>query len=194
VKATDDQHTVIDRYYEHSRVHSLARGVETASNRLGAAYDSSVLGRASERFAAITRQSWIFRWLTAEPDPEVIVVDLRETWTVGPIIVLLDWLAPHAARAWNGSLARTTAERTAAAFRAAPVKSSSALLLGVLFVQFALSWNSAGDATLAVLCLLTAFALVGLRVDWTLEELRASKVGRLAAALFVPPEPPEDET
>jgi hypothetical protein len=31
-------------------------------------------------------------WLTAEPDPDVIVVDLRETLTVGPIIVVVDWI------------------------------------------------------------------------------------------------------
>ena len=29
-------------------------------------------------------------WLSAEPDPDVVVVDLRETITVGPIIVALD--------------------------------------------------------------------------------------------------------
>jgi hypothetical protein len=32
----------------------------------------------------------IHRWLTAEPDPDVIVVDLRETVTVGPVILVLD--------------------------------------------------------------------------------------------------------
>lgn len=31
-------------------------------------------------------------WLTAETDPDVIVVDLRETLTVSPIIVVLDWI------------------------------------------------------------------------------------------------------
>jgi hypothetical protein len=30
------------------------------------------------------------RWLTAEPNPDVIVVDLRETVTVGPVILVLD--------------------------------------------------------------------------------------------------------
>jgi hypothetical protein len=31
-------------------------------------------------------------WLTAEPDPDVVVVDLRETLTVGPVIVVVDWI------------------------------------------------------------------------------------------------------
>jgi len=32
----------------------------------------------------------IRRWLTAEPEPDVIVIDLRETVTVGPIVLVLD--------------------------------------------------------------------------------------------------------
>jgi hypothetical protein len=37
--------------------------------------------------------------LTAEPEPDVIVIDLRETWTVGPFLRLLDklisWVLPY---------------------------------------------------------------------------------------------------
>jgi hypothetical protein len=32
------------------------------------------------------------QWLTTEPDPDVIVIDLRETVTVGPIVLALDRL------------------------------------------------------------------------------------------------------
>ncbi|WP_053949000.1 hypothetical protein [Halolamina sediminis] len=56
--------------------------------------NSSVVGAAkavSDRTATFVRNSWLYRWLTAEPEPEVIVIDLRETWTVGPFIKLLDW-------------------------------------------------------------------------------------------------------
>lgn len=49
------------------------------------------LVRATYWFATTSRNSWLYRWLTAEPEPEVIVIDLRETWTVGPVIDLLDW-------------------------------------------------------------------------------------------------------
>ena len=51
------------------------------------------------RASTLVRESYCYRWLTKEPDPEVIVIDLRETWTVGPIIALLDrfveWVAPY---------------------------------------------------------------------------------------------------
>lgn len=43
------------------------------------------------RAETFVRNSWLYGWLTAEPEPEVIVIDLRETWTVGPFITVLDW-------------------------------------------------------------------------------------------------------
>ncbi|MCU4800383.1 hypothetical protein OB920_08385 [Halobacteria archaeon HArc-gm2] len=184
---------MIGHYYEQSKVHSVVQRLGDAGTNLDDAYHRSVLGRSVDRLAEITRQSYLFRWLTAEPDPDVIVIDLRETWTVGPVIAVLDWFAPHAARSWDGSVVRTTTERTATAFRAAPVQLTSALLLGVLAIQFVLSWNSASDTTLAGLCFLAAFAIVGLRVDWTWDELVESKIGKLATALLVPPDLPEDE-
>lgn len=41
--------------------------------------------------AAFVRNSWLYNWLTAEPEPEVIVIDLRETYMIGPFIKLLGW-------------------------------------------------------------------------------------------------------
>jgi len=52
-----------------------------------------------DRVGTAVRNSYLYRWLTKEPEPEVIVIDLRETWTVGPILALLDrfveWIAPY---------------------------------------------------------------------------------------------------
>jgi hypothetical protein len=63
---------------------------------------SSVLAavrNAGGRVGTTVRNSSLYRWLTKEPEPEVIVIDLRETWTVGPIIAVLDrfieWIAPY---------------------------------------------------------------------------------------------------
>jgi hypothetical protein len=35
----------------------------------------------------------LYQWLTAEPEPEVIVIDLRDSYTVGPILAILDRIA-----------------------------------------------------------------------------------------------------
>jgi len=66
------------------------------------------LGSHASRFV---RESYCYRWLTKEPDPEVIVIDLRETITVGPFIALLDRLIPHVEHAWQHSRVGTVAER-----------------------------------------------------------------------------------
>lgn len=46
----------------------------------------------------------LWNWLIAEPEPEVIVIDLRETVTMGPVIVLLDWVVAWLSRRYQGSL------------------------------------------------------------------------------------------
>jgi len=49
------------------------------------------------------RNSTLYSWLTAEPDPDVVVIDLRETYTVGPFIMILDKLIPHIERGFANS-------------------------------------------------------------------------------------------
>lgn len=45
---------------------------------------------ATAHAGSALRNSLLYRWLTAEPEPAVVVIDLRETRTVGPFIALLD--------------------------------------------------------------------------------------------------------
>jgi hypothetical protein len=85
--------------------------------RLRAAIEDSRLGAVSEwlsgadasaddggsRFAALLTESWLYRWLTTEPEPAVIVIDLRETRTVGPVLALLDRLLEWATPYWRQS-------------------------------------------------------------------------------------------
>ena len=56
----------------------------------------SAVRRGGQWIADAATHSFLYRWLTKEP--EVIVIDLRETWTVGPFIALLDtfiaWMLP----------------------------------------------------------------------------------------------------
>ncbi|GGL68356.1 hypothetical protein [Halocalculus aciditolerans] len=63
----------------------------------------STLNRWASAVAAVTKQSALYQWLTAEPEPEVIVIDLRETYTVGPFIRLLDFVVEKLHPIWMGS-------------------------------------------------------------------------------------------
>ena len=46
--------------------------------------------RKSQRIVLGSR---LYRWLSEDPEPEVIVIDLRKTRTVGPVLRYLDWIA-----------------------------------------------------------------------------------------------------
>ena len=70
---------------------SLATQVERVSRVLENSRVVGTVESVAERTATFVRNSWLYGWLTAEPEPEVIVIDLRETWTVGPFIKILDW-------------------------------------------------------------------------------------------------------
>jgi hypothetical protein len=37
------------------------------------------------------RSSSFYGWLVTEPEPEIIVIDLRETRTIAPLIAVVDW-------------------------------------------------------------------------------------------------------
>jgi hypothetical protein len=59
--------------------------------------------QATERGAQWLTGSALYQWLTAEPEPEVIVIDLRETWTVGPLLELLDRIITRVLPYWYTS-------------------------------------------------------------------------------------------
>ncbi|WP_153952543.1 hypothetical protein [Halosegnis longus] len=49
------------------------------------------------------RDSRLYRWLSAEPDPTVVTIDLRETYTIGPILRLLERVVTPIAARWEQS-------------------------------------------------------------------------------------------
>lgn len=93
--------------------------IEAVGEKVSAISDGSQIvgvGRViGARASEFVRESYCYRWLTKEPEPEVIVIDLRETYAVGPFIALLDRLVPHIEDAWRhsavGSVARRVFER-----------------------------------------------------------------------------------
>ena len=89
----------------------IAQTIKTITNRLATATHTSTLSKDFRALARWTRHAFLYRWLTKEPEPDVIVIDLRETYTVGPFIALLDRMAPSVERTWHGSLAYRITER-----------------------------------------------------------------------------------
>ncbi|MDQ2072856.1 hypothetical protein ACODNH_04975 [Haloarcula sp. NS06] len=98
-----------------SPIEVVGEKVSTISDGSQIAGVGQVIGARASEFL---RESYCYRWLTKEPEPEVIVIDLRETYAVGLFIALLDRLVPHIEDAWRhstvGSVARRAFEQLAA--------------------------------------------------------------------------------
>lgn len=56
-----------------------------------------------ERISDYVRESYLYRWLTAEPETDVVTIDLRETNTVGPFIPLIDTCIDRVTPYWESS-------------------------------------------------------------------------------------------
>lgn len=74
-------------------VGSLDTGVQNSTSRA-----------IAHRIGMTWRASFVYSWLTAEPEPEVIVIDLRETVTIGPLLRLVAWLSSPFVRALEHSV------------------------------------------------------------------------------------------
>lgn len=75
---------------EISRDSVLLKVISRANTRLRIGYSTSRIHRGLVGLGQVTRSSYLYRWLTSEPEPEVIVIDLRETYTAGPVIAAID--------------------------------------------------------------------------------------------------------
>lgn len=175
-------------------------GDETAADGSGArgngraAVRGSRLGRLWQRTADAVRDSYLYRWLTAEPEPEVIVIELRETGTVGPFIRLLDATLERLIPALDDSRLGTAARAAVRRTLAAPVAVGG---LGVLAAGLALGLASVAGGTLGTtrLGLAAGLAVAGIvatreRRSWA--ALRETRPVELLVAALEPPEPPAD--
>lgn len=153
------------------------------------------LTRSWKRLRHWTVHSWLVRWLTAEPDPEVIVIDLRETVTVGPLIALFDWIIR-----WLGR--RFLTSRTARLFAAihrrlqvAPVRITSGVTLLAVsaYASYGAVAEPLGVLGWALLTTLFVLAFGGLFVDASWREVKQSRAGEWVAQAVAPPEPIDRE-
>lgn len=155
--------------------------------------ETSWIAAGGRWFANAIRHSALYRWLTAEPDPDVIVIDLRETWTVGPVIAVLDWLIARFEDAADGSrvvaLAAAGAERTLAA----PVRVGGLAVLAVAVPVGLAGIVSGGRTTLFLAAALLAVGTLGLFEDRSWAELRGTRPVELLVAALEPPEPPDSQ-
>jgi hypothetical protein len=166
----------------------------------GVADQTVTIARTSRLGATIrwgeraTRASWIYRWLTAEPEPDVVVIDLRETVVVGPILALLDLFLAPLARNWRSARTGTVADRLSERFVDRPVQVVSLVTLVALFANllFLFAFGTASRTALGVRLVAVSLALAGTRVRLSANELTETAVYELGSGLLSPPDPPDE--
>ena len=171
---------------------TMVRLLAGVSRRLEAAARRSRVATVGRTLRRYVTASWCYRWLTSEPDPDVIVIDLRETKTVGPIIARIDRLLASLQRGLPSSTAANGAAAVAAFVRDRPVVAGSLFVLPATAASFG-SFALGGALTTPLLLghlFVAGLAALGLRSDHDLEDLRETKTAQVLAAAFEPPEPP----
>jgi len=172
--------------------------------RLRAAIDNSVfvtrLRQLSTRVEATAQtsrtvftNSRLYRWFTAEPEPDVIVIDLRETVTIGPMLRLLDqfgaWVRPVIAHSRVGRSSR----RLRQALRARPIQVTSGFVATAALLTLAVlvMRGTHSSVSVGLVALVTAGALFGMRVTLSWAALTKTRGYQLVASVFAPPKPSE---
>jgi len=162
------------------------------ASRSGSRAVASARGGATRVLTAV-RGSVLYRWLTAEPEPDVIVIDLRETRTVGPVLRVLDRVVASVAAAAEGSRFVAAGRRVGDGVRDAPLRAAGLVAFAVGVVALVVGAGALGDPSAvrlgggAVLCVV---GVLGLRDDRDWETLRGTRPVELLRRAFEPPEPP----
>jgi len=158
-----------------------------------AATRDSALARGGRTLGRYVRHSVLYRWLTKEPEPDVVVIDLRETYAVGPFIALLDRVRPAVERSWRSAGVQRLSTGVTAAFRDAPVRAVSLAAAAAVLANTALVALDGSLSTAALPARVAALglALAGTRVTTPWETLKESRAVRLLQAALEPPAPPE---
>lgn len=169
---------------------------ETTGSESFSLIASSLLFAFFAQLAKWIEASWLYRWLTAEPDPDVIVIDLRETWTVGPILAVLDWFVTRLATIGEHASSVRLAGQGSRLLAARPIQLVSVFLGGsTLALAGRIALSSTISAPFVVLTtLLAVCTLLGSRNSKSWAEVRESRPVRLLVAAFEPPEPPDRQS
>ena len=167
---------------------------DTAS--LARAVRQSQLGNLWHAAGRAVRSSFLYRWLTAEPDPDVIVIDLRETWTVGPVIRLLDAVIDRAWPALDDSRVASGVRAGVRLTLGAPavVCGLAILAIGLGLGLTSVTAGTLGTTRLGVTAALVVAGIVATRERRSWSELRETRPVELLVAALEPPEPPDRET
>jgi len=159
-------------------------------DRAGLVLDGALVGGLVEDAVDAVESSWVYGWTGDGPDSGVVVIDLRDTISVGPVQTARDELLEYLLPASTYSLLVRTCHRLLDEVLDAPVRVSSfAVLVAVLggaTLGAALGVVDANGYLLAVAFAVLAAVGTRIRVDYT--DLAGSRSVRRLGRLLEPPE------
>lgn len=176
----------MDNSWVGTQSHRLSAFLSTALRASGLA----ALGTALARWV---RASFLYRWLTAEPNPEIVVIDLRETYTVGPILAVLDRIIGVLAGGWETASIGSLTETVHNSLREHPVRTVSMVALAALLgnLAVAVAFGTPTTRGLGVRLVGIALAALGTRIRVSWAQCTESASYRYLVAALEPPEPPD---
>lgn len=165
----------------------------TARNRLSSAIETSrllwVAGTVEATLARWGRGSRIVRWFLVDTHQGVAVVDLRESYTLGPPIRLVTWARGPTRRLAERSGLDGVGSNTASRVDAAPLR-----WLGVVVATVALLGTLAGAVVSGGVSgwflVVLGGGLLATRERRSLSELAETRLGRALEGAFEPPDEP----
>ena len=177
---------------------------DTGPDRFEAAIENSATARSARRVEATIARwaagSRIVQWFMAEPDPDVVVIDLRETYTVGPVlratVRIVEWTAETGEETGITGAANSLSRR----IEAEPVRVAgvAAVLVGLVGCVATVTAGAGSNLTGYALSepvggwlVLLGLGLLATRERRSAAELAETRVGRAVRAAFAPPEPPQ---
>lgn len=162
------------RWVDYSAIYS---GLHTAARRADRTIDRWLDGSAGHR------------WLTRDPDPDVIVIDLTESVFLSPMLPLVERFLAGVPRAIAASRTYRLVER----FRSAPLRALGGALIGIatLWSLSLLLGSSLSMATVLgpLLCFLFGGLAFRDRRSWA--ALRETRPVRILSSAFAPPDAPD---
>lgn len=137
--------------------------------------------------------SYLYHWLTAEPEPDVIIIDLRETWTAGPVLAGIDRTVAEITPGVHTSTFSQSVRLFGRAVAVRPIRSASIVLIAIAVVSlvYTVVFGTPSGTTVFVHIALATLGLIGSRSTMSAEELRETQVVQVLIDAFEPPEPPE---
>ncbi|WP_222918303.1 hypothetical protein [Natrinema sp. SYSU A 869] len=185
--------SVLETIASGSALRSAITATSTRVQTVASNARITALGATLYRYAT---SSVGYRWLTTEPEPDIIVIDLRETKVIGPFIEILDRVLDGATGAMPTSAITKVVTRVGNAVRDRPLAATSFFVLPTVAVSLIMLGLSGSLSLLLVGIHLTAtvLATIGLRSRRSLEDLLEMRAVKLLIAVFEPPEPPENKT